>query len=169
MAKIKRVKQKGDNYEREVAHHINNQIFGGTDVVTRAPLSGGGSHFVGKGGAADLIGLPDIWPELKRNETLKIWDAIRQAQRGIAGRRSPDMMAVITRRNKMKTGDSLVIMKMDDWLRLYRAYLASIGVKTHAPIETKEPTHDQADLFDGPSQPDPGGRADGSDGFPWNA
>jgi hypothetical protein len=116
-------KRRGDIYERELAKYLNDTVFNGRVVVSRAPLSGGGASFF-SGGASDLLGLPHVWPEAKRTEKFSPYAAMAQAERGIAGRNCPDMPAVFTRRDHIPTSDSLVVMRLSDWTRLYAAYLA---------------------------------------------
>jgi Holliday junction resolvase len=116
-------KSKGDNYEREISAYINEH----TGLQSfRAPLSGGGKQFsVGNitAGSADIVGTPAIWPECKRTERFTPYEAIAQAERGIAARNSTEMPVVFTRRNRVPTGQSLVVMRLDDWLKFYKAYL----------------------------------------------
>jgi len=135
MAKLKSPKQKGDAYERELAHFINEKIFGGHESVYRAPLSGGGRSFArglngdSVGGSADIIGTPDLWVEAKRTEKFSPYKAMEQAEAGIEGHQSDEFPTIINRRNRMKTGESLVCMRMNDWLKLYDAYLKTKGIK----------------------------------------
>lgn len=127
-------KRKGDEYERELASYLNNHLFGGKDVVFRAPLSGGGRQFTGGGGSSDLVGTPDVWVEAKRTERFQPYEAMAQAERGVAGKRCLDFPVVVTRRSRMATEESLVVMRMADWLELYRAFLESRGTQT-APAD----------------------------------
>jgi Holliday junction resolvase len=115
-------KGKGDNYERELATYFNESLFNGSNVIFRAPLSGGGRNLSG-GGSADLTGTPHIWVEAKRTEKLRLYEALHQAEKGIREARSPDFPVVINRRSRMKTGESLTIMRLDDWLNMYRTAL----------------------------------------------
>ena len=52
---------------------------------------------------------------------------MEQAERGITGKKSRDIPVVVSRRNQMSTGDSLVVMRMQDWVDMYQSYLASKG------------------------------------------
>lgn len=116
------MKQKGDNYERELAAYINEK----TGIESfRAPLSGGGN--VGMSGGADLLGVPELFVEAKRVERLNFHDALRQAERNIDKTRSPDAPIVINRKNRMATGDSLCLLRLDDFLKFYKAYLKQQG------------------------------------------
>jgi hypothetical protein len=115
-------KAKGSRFEVELAHYLNTHVFDGEVVVHRAPLSGGGKSFF-SGGEADLNGTPHIWVEAKRTERFSPYAAIEQAERGLAGRKRSLLPVVVSRRNRAKTGESLVVMRLDDWLHLYRAIL----------------------------------------------
>lgn len=118
-------KAKGDGYERELAHYLT-EALGFT--VSRSPLSGGGMTARFGPQMADLSGTPDIWVEAKRTETFRPRAAIEQAERGIASRSSPDLAVVMNRQNRMKTGDSLVVMRLDGFIELYRGYLKHQGI-----------------------------------------
>ena len=116
-------KSKGDKYERELAEHINSA----TGLhSSRAPLSGGGAIGILSGGA-DLLGTPGMFVEAKRVERLNFHDAMRQAERNLDTRNSDEAPVVINRMNRMATGDSLCLLRLDDLLRFYRAYLLSEG------------------------------------------
>lgn len=127
-----RHKTKGDKYERELAAYINNAT--GLSCF-RAPLSGGGR--VGASGGSDIIGTPDVFVEAKRVERLNFHDALRQAERNIEETKSPDMPLVINRKNQMKTGDSLCLLRLDDFLKFYNAYLREQGYVVERP-ETED-------------------------------
>jgi len=118
----RRHKQKGDAYERELASYIND-ITGLQSF--RAPLSGGGK--VGMVGGADLLGTPDIFVEAKRVERLNFHDAMRQAETNIDKTKSDASPIVINRKSRMKTGDSLCLLRLDDLLKFYRSYLKEKG------------------------------------------
>ena len=116
------MKTKGDNYERELAAYINEK----TGIKSfRAPLSGGGN--VGMSGGADLLGTPELFVEAKRVERLNFHDALRQAERNIEKTESPDAPIIINRKNRMPTGDSLCLLRLDDFLKFYKAYLKQKG------------------------------------------
>ena len=117
-------KAKGDKYERELAEYLNEALYGGEPKIFRAPLSGGGRSTFG-GGSADLTGTPFVWVEAKRTEKFAPYAAMEQAERGITGKKSRDIPVVVSRRNQMSTGDSLVVMRMQDWVDMYQSYLAS--------------------------------------------
>ena len=118
----RRHKQKGDAYERELASYIND-ITGLQSF--RAPLSGGGK--VGMVGGADLLGTPDVFVEAKRVERLNFHDAMRQAETNIDKTKSDASPIVINRKSRMKTGDSLCLLRLDDLLKFYRSYLKEKG------------------------------------------
>jgi Holliday junction resolvase len=119
-------KAKGDKYERELAEYFNEALYGGEPKIFRAPLSGGGRSTFG-GGSADLTGTPFVWVEAKRTEKFAPYAAMEQAERGIAGKKSRDVPVVVSRRNQMTTSDSLVVMRMKDWIDMYHSYLDMKG------------------------------------------
>lgn len=111
-------KRKGDGYERELAKYFNEKVFGGEDKVQRAPLSGGGA--VKSSGGSDLKNTPYIFVEAKRTEKFQIHQSMRQAEDNIEISKSNDMPIIITRRNRTETGDSLCVLKLDDFLKMYQ-------------------------------------------------
>ena len=111
-------KRKGDGYERELAKYFNEKIFNGDDKVQRAPLSGGGA--VKSSGGSDLKNTPYIYVEAKRTEKFQIHQSMRQVEENIKISNSNDMPIVITRRNRTETGDSLCVLKLDDFLSMYK-------------------------------------------------
>lgn len=135
-------KRKGDGYERELAKWLDSFIFGGKNVIHRAPLSGGGRNNFG-GGEADLNGTPFVWVEAKRTEKFSPYAAMEQAERGIEGSRSRDIPVVMTRRNRMDTSESLVVMRLGDWLPMYKALLFEMGVD----CDTSDSMEAMADMF----------------------
>lgn len=118
-------KQKGDRYERDIAHRINERVFGGRNQVQRAPLSGGG--FVLSHGGADLTGMTGCFPELKRVEKVNIREALLQAERNRGATQSREPAVVITRKSGEDDGQSLCVMRLDFWLEFYRAWLVTQG------------------------------------------
>ena len=111
-------KRKGDGYERELAKYFNKKIFDGEDKVQRMPLSGGGA--IKSSGGSDLKNTPHIYVEAKRTERFKIHESMKQVIDNIETSKSESMPVVITRRNRESTGDSLCILKLDDFIELYR-------------------------------------------------
>ena len=116
-------KRKGDGYERELAKYFNQKIFDGEDKVQRMPLSGGGA--VKSSGGSDLKNTPHIYVEAKRTEKFKIHESMKQVIDNIETSKSESMPVVITRRNRESTGDSLCILKLDDFIELYRILIDS--------------------------------------------
>ena len=111
-------KAKGSGYERELAAWLNDTVPGVRS--RRALLSGGGRDE----GGADLDGTPGIHIEAKRTEAINVKAALRQAEAAIAKAAEKTMPVVVTRQNRMATGESLVVMRADDWAKLYAAWLA---------------------------------------------
>lgn len=117
------LKMKGDRFERELAGYMSELL--GLNIE-RAPLSGGG--VIGQlAGGADLIGTPGLHVEAKRVERLSFPEAMRQAEKSIAKRRTPDQAVIVNRRNRMVTGDSYTCMRLDVFLPFYRAWLREQG------------------------------------------
>jgi len=110
--------RKGSNYERELACYINTAT--GLEA-SRAPLSGGG--LVDMPAICDIIGTPGLFIEAKRVERLNSRRALEQAERNATESYAPEHPVVIERRNYERTGDSLVHMRLDDFLELYKHYL----------------------------------------------
>lgn len=121
---MSRQKNKGDNYERELAAYINEHT--GLDSF-RAPLSGGGN--LTTHGGADLLGTPNLFIEAKRVERLNFHDALAQAERNqdMSGAHTHAPI-VINRRNRMSTGDSLCLLRLDAFLFFYKYYLKNEGI-----------------------------------------
>lgn len=123
---MRKHKVKGDKYERELGKYFNDVL--GIETAHRAPLSGGG--FVGNMvGGADVIGVPDLFIEAKRVERLNFMDAVRQAESNRDKTNSPEVPIVINRRNQMTTGQSLCVLRLDDFIKFYKVYLETTGVK----------------------------------------
>lgn len=120
------MKKKGDDYERALARWLNDRL--GLSQIARAPLSGGGK--VGLTGGADLIGAPSLFVEAKRTERMRPHEFMAQAVTNVRKTRTPDWPVVISRRNRQQMGDSLVLMRLEDWVHLYHAFLAWTG---HVP------------------------------------
>ena len=60
---------------------------------------------------------------------------MRQAERNIDRSSTSDVPVVITRRNREATGDSLVVMRMKDWKKLYKQFLLYQGkIKDETPV-----------------------------------
>jgi Holliday junction resolvase len=111
-------KRKGSGYEREVANYMKEKI---NIDASRTPMSGAINNL-----RADLMGTPHIHVECKRTEKFQIYAALKQAE---VAKKDEELVAVMNRRNQMKTGESLVVMRLDDWLLLYESYLKERGEK----------------------------------------
>ena len=101
--------------------YFNKVVFGNEDLVQRAPLSGGGA--VKSSGGSDLKNTPHIYVEAKRTEKFQIHQSVAQVRENIEISNSDSMPVVITRRNRQETGESLCIIKLDDFLELYKLLL----------------------------------------------
>ena len=139
-------KAKGDAYERELAEYFNEHLPSGIrpEEFRRAIMSGGG----GSDGTFDLTGTRvfqavapaqlggpqggvttfELGVEAKRTERLSLWEAVAQAVKHKVAmmRRGVDttnlVPLVITRRNRMPTEDSLVVVRLGDFVRLLRGF-----------------------------------------------
>ena len=98
--------RKGASGERELAHILRDVY--GYDVKR-------GSVFHGE---SDMIGLPEIHPEVKRVEKLNIHLAMEQAKEE-AKKRADGIPTVFHRRNRTEW---LVTMRLEDWIDLYGAW-----------------------------------------------
>ena len=78
-------------------------------------------------GGSDVLGTPELFIEAKRVERLNFHDAMRQAERNIKTSNSPDVPIVVNRKNRMTTGDSLCLIRLDDFLKFYLAFLKQEG------------------------------------------
>jgi hypothetical protein len=111
-----RSKAKGREYEHELANYFNDKLYMDT---SRALLSGSWSG----GDGADLQGTPHIHVEAKRTEAINIKAHLRQAKGAVDKRGSKSIPVVITRQNRMATGDSIVALRLQDFVKLYGSYL----------------------------------------------
>lgn len=120
--------QRGKTYEREVAAHCSTQLgihVGRVCSTTKLEDNYQGDY--------DLFGLRNLAPECKRTERLDLAKAWSQAVKN-AG---PNVPCVISRRNRIKTGDSFVHLRLDDFLTFYRAWLVQQGhLKPSDPCPT---------------------------------
>lgn len=132
-------KTKGSNYEREVAAWLNERVLGLS--ARRALLSGGGRN----DGGADLDGTPHVHMELKRTERFAPRDAMRQAEDAISRAGGGPMPVVVTRSNREGTGESLVVMRLADWVKLYRLLHASKEADNHLFVSRNRP-HDSPSM-----------------------
>lgn len=109
MGKMSR--DKGKRGELELVHKLRELGFPG---VHRA------QQYCGSASSADVLGLPGIHPECKRTEALRLYESMTQAVRDSEG--TTDLPAVFHRRSKMPW---LVVMRIEDWVELYRAFLSA--------------------------------------------
>ena len=126
MPKLKSPKNKGSAYEREVAAHMTERMGLQDNPITRAPLSGGGARFSSHrayGTIADLVGTFDCHCELKRTEKFQPHAAMKQAIESMNEVGEKKMPVVITRRNRQTTGESFVMLSLDDWCEVWNNHL----------------------------------------------
>lgn len=104
-------KQKGKNGELEFSRFCQSQGY-----KTRRT-----AQFCGMSGdASDVVGLPHIHIEVKRNEHLNVYDAINQAVRDTG--KLPELPMVAHRKNNCEW---LITMRAEDWFKIYREFEAS--------------------------------------------
>lgn len=103
-------KRKGARGEREWAAICREQ---GYDCRRTAQYRGN------TGAAGDVEGLPGIHIEVKRTEALRPWDYMTQAAHDAAEAGNGQLPIVAWKKNDHPW---MVLMKADDWFRLYRAW-----------------------------------------------
>lgn len=104
-------KEKGKRGERELAAVLREHGYSARR----------GQQFCGASGDADVIGLEGIHIEVKRTETLRLYDALAQAK---ADARPGEKPAVFHRKNNHKW---VVVQELDDWMELYKEWEAGRG------------------------------------------
>lgn len=98
-------RDKGKRGEREVAKLLREHGFTGARR---------GQQFNGADGSADVVGLPGAHVEVKRTESLRLYDALEQAEHDAQGVEFP---VVLHRRNGRKW---VAILDVEDFLEIYR-------------------------------------------------
>lgn len=111
-------KKKGARFEREIASRLKS--YGFTDARRTAQYCGN------TGDASDVVGLPGIHIECKNSQHFRIYEYMAQAIRDSS--KTENKPAVFFRKNNAET---LVCMRLDDWMELYKGWLNS--------YETKDP------------------------------
>lgn len=96
-------KQKGKAGELELANKLKEY---GYDTKRSV-------QYNGKGGQADVVGLPHIHCEVKRVEKLNLYDAMDQAKRDA---KNGDLPAVFHRKNRCNW---MVSMELTDFMKIY--------------------------------------------------
>ncbi len=105
-------KKKGKNGELELS-----RVLRGYGYPARR-----GQQYSGTETSADVVGLPYIHIECKRNERLNITDAIEQAKRD-CGSNIPTVM------HRKNHEEWLVTMRLADWIEIYREWEAGKAVQ----------------------------------------
>lgn len=132
-------REKGKRGELEAAHLFQKVGY---------PAERGQQHD-GMSGHADIVGVPYLWCEIKRNENLNVYEAMKQADRDSAGyfkRTGEDLLPVVIHRKNNQTWkctmrlidllamcgsvpfstdvpvDGLVTMEWEEWIKVYMAY-----------------------------------------------
>ena len=115
MGKMQR--DKGKRFERYTAHLFQDY---GYEAIRSA------QHCGKSGDAADVIGVPYLHLECKACEQFRIYDWMDQAKRDSEG--TGNLPTVIYKKNNHEV---LVTMRLDDFMRLYREYEASMSFSEH--------------------------------------
>ena len=114
MGKMQR--EKGARFERHLASLLRDEGF--HDAERTAQHSGK------NGGEPDVKGLPGIHIEAKHQEKMCLYDWMDQAKRDVAEKKSTDIPVVMHKKNN---AEILVTMRFDDWVKIYREYVAGIS------------------------------------------
>ena len=114
-------KNKGKQGELELAHKLKEY---GYDTKRSV-------QYNGKDGQADVLGLPHIHIECKRQEKLNIYDAIDQAKRDA---KNDDFPTVFHRKNRCNW---LVTMELNEFMKLYKGYIVSQNLKAYIDNNTE--------------------------------
>lgn len=134
-------RDKGARGERSVAHLFQKAGY---------PAERGCQHD-GRTGHADVVGIPHIWVEVKRDQDLNVLKAIEQAERDSSALTEDVLPVAIHRKNREQWKctmrvldfltlcgvtpfsfscpvDGLVTMVWDEWIKIYTAYEAERGM-----------------------------------------
>ena len=84
-------------------------------------------------GAASVVGLPGIHIECKRTESLRLYEALEQAERDAGA--SGDLPAVFHRKNGKPW---TVIMELGNWLKLYGGDRENVSISQQDKAADKE-------------------------------
>jgi hypothetical protein len=143
---LKSPKRKGDAFERELATYFNDHL--GLQSH-RTPLSGGGLQFAANiAPSADLTGTPQLWVEAKRTQAINFRKALEQAEKGSDAHGNVDIPVVINRRDRESMDDSVVAMRLKDFMVFYRMLLGgrqSQGKLLYSDYDLAE--QDEKDFF----------------------
>lgn len=112
MGKMQR--RKGAQGELEFAHLC--QEYGYSAVHRTA------QHCGKTGQAGDVEGLPGIHIEVKRTESLRLYDALNQSKRDCTAAGKNEIPIVAHRKNK---SEWVVIMTAADFFKMYKKYMES--------------------------------------------
>lgn len=105
-----------------------------------------GQQHDGRSGHADVVGVPRLWIEVKRNETLNIDEAMKQAERDCLALDDDDVIPVVIHRKNLEkwkvtmrlfnllfmcgtmpfsttmNDEGLVTMRFDEWIDVFLDY-----------------------------------------------
>lgn len=103
-------REKGKRYEREIVSMLRD--YGYSTKRTA-------QHCGKTGDAPDVIGLKGIHIEAKHQEKISLYDWMAQAIHDSNAEGKGNLPTVFFRKNNCQT---LVCMRFDDWVKLYRQY-----------------------------------------------
>lgn len=115
MAKKINSREKGARFERELAREFRAQ--GYADSRRTVQYCGN------TGDASDVVGLPGIHIEAKRQERMQLYEWMAQAKRDAEAGGENRLPAVFHKKNN---AEILVTMELDDWMNLYREFEAGM-------------------------------------------
>ena len=105
-------KEKGKRFELEVTNALKAE---GYNAHRSAQYAGN------TGEAADVVGLPGIHIEAKRQEQLRLYEWMAQAVRDAKAAGRGDLPAVFFRKSNEAM---MVAMRFEDWIKIYKEYEA---------------------------------------------
>ncbi len=108
-------RDKGKRYERELASQLKE--YGFNDCRRTSQYCGN------TGDASDVVGLDGIHIEAKHQEKICIYDWMAQAIHDAEESKKGNIPTVFFRKNHCET---LVCMRLDDWVNLYREWASSM-------------------------------------------
>lgn len=116
----KYIREKGLVFERELVTYLSDNL-----GIPLARGVAGAQAFDKSKGSSDIFGLPHLAVEAKRTERFTINEFMAQAVRNA----TVDMPVLIHRSSRQKTEHSSVVLRLEDFARIYDAYLRFHGFK----------------------------------------
>lgn len=114
----KGARDKGLNFERELIAFLSSNL-----GIQLARGVAGAQAFDKAKGSTDIFGMPHLAVEAKRTETFNMRQFMEQTTRN-AG---VDIPLIVHRYSRQSMEDSNVVLSLENFLRIYRAYLIHEG------------------------------------------